>query len=97
MSRAQEFPLSKGLNYAVASNPYLVYITSIESACQRVDHQEAEELRADINRVPRSSHTPKPILTKEELKALSELKKDSNRIVPTAAKGVAMIVMDRKG
>ena len=46
--------------------PHLEYITCIESACQKLDHQDAEELRADINRVLRSSHTPKPNLTKEE-------------------------------
>ena len=39
-----------------------------------LDHQEAEELRVDINRVLRNSHTPKPNLTKEELKALAELR-----------------------
>ena len=43
-----------------------------------------------------SSHTPKPSLTKEVLKALAELKKDSSRIVLTMDKGVAMVVMDRK-
>ena len=61
-----------------------------------MDHQEAEELRSDINRVLRSSHTPNPNLTKEELKALADLRRDSNRKILTADKGVAMIVMDRK-
>ena len=64
--------------------PHLEYITSIASAWQKLDHQEAEELRADINRVLRSSH-PQPNLTKGELKALTEVRKDSNRIVLTAA------------
>ena len=44
----------------------------------------------------RSSHTPKPNLTKEELKALAKLRKDSNRIALTTDKGVTMVVMDRK-
>ena len=43
-----------------------------------------------------SSHALKPNLTKEERKALAELRKDSNRIILTADKGVAMVVMDRK-
>ena len=43
-----------------------------------------------------SSHPPKPNLKKAKLKALTELRKDSNRILLTADKGVAMIVMDRK-
>ena len=68
----------------------------IELACQTLDHQEAEELRADISRVFRSSHVPKPSLAKEELKALAELRKDSNRSILTADKGATMVVMDRK-
>ena len=60
-----------------------------------LDHQEADE-RTDINRVLRSSHAPKPSLTKEELEILAELRKDSNKIVLTADKGVAMVIMDRK-
>ena len=74
-------------------SPHLECITSIKSAFLKLGHQEAEELRADINRVLRSAHSPKPNL---ELKALTELKKDSKRIVLTADKGMAMVVMDRK-
>ena len=44
----------------------------------------------------RSYHAPKPNLTKGEIKALAELRKDNNRIILTADKGVAMAVMDRK-
>ena len=78
------------------SNPYLEYITSIESACQKLDHQDAEEPRANINRILRNSHAPKPNLTKEELKALTELRKARKRIVLPADKRVAMVVIDRK-
>ena len=68
----------------------------MESACQKLDYLEAEELRADINRILRSCHSPKPNLTKEELKALADLRKDSNRIVFAADKGMAMVVMNRE-
>ena len=50
----------------------------------------------DIKRVLRSYNPPKPNLTKTELKALTELRKDSDRNILTADKGVAMVVMDRK-
>ena len=50
----------------------------------------------DINRVLKSSHPPKPNLTKAEGQALSQLKKDRARIVLTADKGVALVVLDRK-
>ena len=39
---------------------------------------------------------PKPNLTKAELQALSQLKKDRTRIVLTADKGVVMVVMDKE-
>ena len=41
-------------------------------------------------------HAPKPNLSKEERKALSKLKRDNDRIVLTAEKGVAIVVLDKK-
>ena len=76
--------------------PNLEYITAIEAACTKLSQQDAEELRADINRVLRSSHPPKPNLTKAQNIALRELKRDRDRIVLTADKGVAMVVMDKQ-
>ena len=76
--------------------PNLEYITAIEAACTKLSQQDAEELRADINRVLRSCHPPKPNLTKAQMSALRELKKDRDHIVLTADKGVAMVVMDRQ-
>ena len=54
--------------------PHLENITAIEPACQKLEHQEAEELRADDNRILRSSHAPKPNLTKGKIKGLAELR-----------------------
>ena len=76
--------------------PNLEYITAIEAACTKLSHQDAEELRADINRVLRYSHPPKPNLTKAQNLALRELKGDRDHIVLTADKGVAMVIMDRQ-
>ena len=76
--------------------PNLEYITSIESACTKLSQQDAEEPRADINRVLRSSHPPKPNLTKGQNSALRELKRDRDCIVLTADKGVAVVIMDRQ-
>ena len=58
---------------------------AIESACTKLGQQDAEELRAEINRV----------LTKAQSKAMRELKRDRNCIVLMADKGVAMGIMDR--
>ena len=76
--------------------PNLEYITAIEAACTKLSQQDAEELRADINRVLRSFHAPKPNLTKAQNLVLRELKRDRDRIVITADKGVAMVIMDRQ-
>ena len=90
--------LAKGPNFAVTPRqpPNLEYITAIEAACTKLSQQDAEELRTDINRVLRSSHPPKPNLTKAQNIALRELKRDRDRIVLTADKGVAMVVMDKQ-
>ena len=76
--------------------PNLEHITAIEAACTKLSQQDAEELRADVNRVLRSSYPPKPNLTNAQNVALRELKRDRDHIVLTADKGVAMVIMDRQ-
>ena len=63
---------------------------AIESACIKLGQQDAEELRAEINRVLRSN------LTTAQSQAIRELKRDRDCIVLTADKGVAMMIMDRQ-
>ena len=59
---AQRSVLAKGPNFAVTPRqpPNLEYITAIEAACTKLSQQDAEELRANINRVLRYSHPPNP-------------------------------------
>ena len=98
MTPAQRYVLAKGPNFAVSPRqpPNIKYITAKEAACTKLSQQDAEELRPDINRVLRSSHPPKPNLTKAQNLALRELKRDRDHIVLTADKGVAMVIMDRQ-
>ena len=58
LTPAQRSVLAKGPNFAGTPRqpPNLEYITAIEAACTKLSQQDAEELRADINRVLRSSH-----------------------------------------
>ena len=74
LTQAQVSLLSKGQNYVIVPKnpPNLDYITAIETACYKLNNQDAEELRTDINRLLRKSHAPRPNLTKEECKALAE-------------------------
>ena len=60
LTPAQRSVLAKGPNYAVTPRqpPNLEYITAIEAACTKLSQQDAEELKANINRVLRSSHPP---------------------------------------
>ena len=59
LTPAQRSVLAKGPNFVVTPRqpPNLEYITAIEAACTKLSQQDAEELRADINRVLRSSHS----------------------------------------
>ena len=98
LTQTQRSVLAKGPNFVVTPRhpPNLEYIMAIEAACTKLGQQDAEELRAEINRVLRSSHPPKPNLTIPQLQAIRELKRDRDCIVLTADKGVAMVIMDRQ-
>ena len=52
LTPAQRSVLAKGPNFVVTPRqpPNLEYITAIEAACTKLSQQDAEELRADINR-----------------------------------------------
>ena len=62
LTPAQRSVLAKGPNFAVTPKqpPNLEYITTIEAACTKLSQQYVEELRAEVNRVLRSSHPPNP-------------------------------------
>ena len=72
------------------------YITAVESMCGKLKEEDAMALRTDINASLRKAKAPKPNLTKEERRGLAQLKKDKDRVVLIADKGVAMVVMDKQ-
>ena len=51
--------------------------------------------RAEIRGALKHSHSPRKNITKEETQALAELKNDQSRVILTADKGVALVVMNR--
>ena len=77
------------------SLPYGEYITEVEQACLNLEPHNAEELRAEIRGALRHAHNPRKNITKEEAQGLAELRKDHPRVILTADKGVALVVMDR--
>ena len=56
---------------------------------------EAEELWEEVKAILKKKQPPMSNITKEEKKALKELKNDNTRIIMTADKGVSMVVMNR--
>ena len=98
LTKGQESLLGKGPNFAIAPNkiPNVDYITAVEFVCHKLKEEDAGELRVDINSLLRRLQVPQPNLTEQKSIGLTQLKKDKDRVVLTADKGVAMVVMDRE-
>ena len=96
--RAQMKLLSHGPNYAVVPKnpPIMEYIATTEKACTSLQPGKVEELRGEVKANIKKMQPPKQNLTKEECKALEELKKDKTRMTLTADKGVSIVVLDRE-
>ena len=71
-------------------------MASIEEGLHQTPPREAHDLRADISHLLKN-HCPcnKTSISKEEKQAIKELREDNTRVVLTACKGVAMVVMER--
>ena len=55
-----------------------------------------QALKSDVNSLLKRVSIPKANLTKEERETLTELKRDPNRMVLTADKAVALVVIDKE-
>ena len=79
--------------------PIEAYITATEQASSKLPTQEADELKSDVNRILKQlqqQHTKQCYLNPPQCRALTELKKDNTRVVLTADKEVAMVIMDQQ-
>ena len=88
--------LAKGVNFAVAPTkiPVVDIVTSTESVCRKLSDREAGELRSKVANLLSRPRKIESNLSKDELKALDELKKDQDiRILP-ADKGRIVVVLD---
>ena len=98
-------PLTKGQESLLAHGPKFVitpkqppvgeYIAAIEQACTKLNQGWSEELRVEVKKAFMKAQRPPANISKEEYKALSELKKDNSRMILTADKGMALVVMDK--
>ena len=78
--------------------PVSEYIAAVEQACTRLEKGEADEIRVEVKEaLKRAQCNPRPSsnISKQEYKALNELKEDKKRIILTAGKGVSLVIMDR--
>ena len=97
LTQAQTRALAHGPNFAIVprSPPVGEYIAAIENAHNQLQQGKAEELRGEIKSGMKKIQAPKYNITREERKAIEELRRDKTRIILTADKGVSMVVMDR--
>ena len=70
-------------------------MASIEYACQKLSEGKADELRVEIKNILKKIQPNKSNITKEELRAIKVLKQDDQRIILTADKGVALVVLNK--
>ena len=68
---------------------------AIENACNQLQQGKAEELRGEIKSVLKNIHPPRSNITREERKAIDELRRDNTNMILTTDKGVSIKVMDR--
>ena len=71
-------------------------MASIEYVCQKLNEGKAEELRVEIKNILKKIQPNKSNITKEEFQAIKELKQDDQRIILTADKGLALVVLNKK-
>ena len=79
--------------------PIKAYITATEQASSKLPAQEVDEFRSEVSRILKQQqqlHNNHCNLNPSQCRALTQLKKDNSRVVLTADKGVAMVIMDQE-
>ena len=98
LTKGSKSLLAKGSNFAIALNtiPNVDYITAVESMYHKLKEEDPGWHRADVNSLLRRVQVPKQNLPKQETIGLAQFKKDKDRILLTADKGVAVVFMDKE-
>ena len=80
--------------------PIETYISAVEQASSKLPTHDAQEFRSDVNKLlkqQQQSHCNNQCnLNSPQHRALTQLKQDNSRVVLTADKGVAMVIMDQE-
>ena len=96
LSTDEERLLDHGPNYAIVpKDPSIIqYVAAIENACTKLEEGKADEFRGQVKAAIQKIQKPKPNITRGERMAIAELKKDPSKMVLTADKEVALVVMN---
>ena len=88
--------LAHGPNYAIVLKdpPIVQCVAAIEHACTKWEEGKVDEFRVQVKVAIQKIQKLKPNITRGERIAIAELKKDPSRMVLTADKGVALVVMN---
>ena len=99
LSDEQEKLLAHGPKFVITPRGALVnkYIEAVEQACTKLEQGKQEEFRVEVKRLLKQDQNNRrqTNISKEEFRALRELKMDKNRLILTADKGVALVVIDK--
>ena len=98
LTEAENSLLSHGPNFVIVPRepPTCEYIVAMEKACLQLTQGKVEELRGEVKSLLRKNHKVKPNISREEHQVLREMKRDKNRMVLTADKGVLLVVLDQE-
>ncbi|MCY6525048.1 hypothetical protein, partial [Actinobacillus pleuropneumoniae] len=89
LDHAAESILKKGLNFAITPNkiPVEEVISNIEVAIKNLDIEKSEEIRQDIVKILRTAKPPTSNISKEEKRALNNLRRNKNIVILKDDKG----------
>ena len=100
LTMEQERLLAHGPKFVITpkETPVTEYVAATEQACTKIEQGKQEEFRVEVKRMLLQDQNNKKQanVSKDELKALKELKLDNNRLILTADKGVALVVIDKQ-
>ncbi|XP_072041057.1 uncharacterized protein [Amphiura filiformis] len=97
LNPAQTSVLSKGLNFAISTPEIYAeeFVLATELACTHLPQDDRIQLRGKIASTLKSSKVPEQNITKEERKAIKDLKKVEDIIILPADKGKSTVVLDK--
>ena len=90
--------LAKGLNFSITFKalPNKDIIATVEDAVKDLENEEADAIRAKVSLALQNSKSPKDNLSKDERKALKELKSDISIKILPADKGRSIVILNRE-